>query len=116
MKNAGFNDNWVTENPPRISDTVVLHEPQHDDESWILQAGSRRYIRIQAELARLIQSLTGEHSVEELSRTLGGVWTPANIEAALEKLHGMNLLYTEESKRKNRRFRFEGLHRIQFTL
>lgn len=28
----------------------------------------------------------------------------------------MNLLYTEESKSKNRRFRFEGLHRIQFTL
>ncbi len=116
MKNEEFNDSWVTENPPRISDTVVLHEPQRDDESWILQAGSRRYIRIQAELARLIQSLTGEHSVEELSRTLGGVWTPANIEAALEKLHGMNLLYTEESKRKNRRFRVEGPHRIQFTL
>lgn len=116
MKNTGFNDSWPTENPPRISDAVVLHEPHQDDESWILQAGSRRYIRIQPELARLIQSLTGERSVVELSRTLGGVWTPTNIEAALEKLHGMNLLYTGESKRNSRRFRFEGLHRIQFTL
>ncbi|WP_311776796.1 daptide biosynthesis intramembrane metalloprotease [Trueperella abortisuis] len=116
MKNEESNGSWATANPPRISDTVVLHEPHHNDESWILQSGSRRYIRIQAELARLIQSLTGEHSVEELSRSLGGVWTPANIEAALEKLQDMNLLFTEEPKRKNRRFRMEGLHRIQFTL
>lgn len=101
---------------PLISDDVVLHPPQEDGNPWILQAGTRRYIRIHAEMARLVEHLDGAHSIDGLVGTLGGEWTSKKVEEAVERLRGMGLLESGEARLGEKRFQFEGLHRIQFTL
>ncbi|WP_328861971.1 daptide biosynthesis intramembrane metalloprotease [Streptomyces sp. NBC_00306] len=76
---------------PRLAPRVQVHEPTADGSLWIVQSG-QQYIRVGADMAKLMRSMDGERDHAALVSTLGGPWTEHAVATAVHKLQEMRLL------------------------
>lgn len=77
---------------PRLADDVTVHPPTEPDVPWVVQRGSRQYIRIGKDLGRLMQLLDGARDHAALAEALGEPWTPATVERVVHDLADKQLL------------------------
>ncbi|MFF9472727.1 daptide biosynthesis intramembrane metalloprotease [Streptomyces roseolus] len=102
---------------PRLAPQVLVHEPVEDGQPWIVQSGQQQYIRVGADMARLLRSMDGVRDHAALVRVLGAPWTERDVAAAVGRLQGMRLL--EDGKVRRRRgtwFKYVPPMTLQFTV
>lgn len=88
---------------PRLAADVRVHPPVEEGSPWIIERDGRRYFRVGPDLARLAQSLTGDHDQRELLVVLGRPWSEDVLEGALRQLHGLKLLSDGDAPPPRRR-------------
>ncbi|GCD44725.1 daptide biosynthesis intramembrane metalloprotease [Streptomyces paromomycinus] len=102
---------------PRIAADVAVHEPAEPGAPWVIQRGSNRYFRVQADLARLVQAVDGSRDHAGLAATLGSPWTERDVHTAVRRLAAGGLLDDgSKLRRRNTWFRFVPPLTLQFTL
>lgn len=102
---------------PQLAPDVQLHEPIADDAPWVVQRGSQQYIRVGADMVRLLRVLDGERDHPGLVEALGPPWTEAQVERAVESLHRMRLLEDGQHRRRGSTwFKFVPPLTFQFTV
>ncbi|MYR46548.1 hypothetical protein GTW67_31990 [Streptomyces sp. SID5910] len=102
---------------PQLAPDVQVHEPIADDAPWVVQRGSQQYIRVGADMARLLRALDGERDRPGLVDTLGAPWTEEAVERAVESLRKMRLLEDGQPHRSgNTWFKFVPPLTFQFTV
>lgn len=76
------------------------------------------YLRVGADLARLIEGLDGRSDHEELALRLGPRWSADTVRQAVERLHGAGLIDDGQGKPKDarRRLKFVPPLTVQLTL
>ncbi|MGW6542733.1 daptide biosynthesis intramembrane metalloprotease [Streptomyces massasporeus] len=102
---------------PRLASDVRVHEPITDSAPWVVQRGSQQYLRVGADLVRLLHSMDGKRDHVALVETLGPPWTDADVAEAVERLRKMQLLEDGRThKRGSTWFKFVPPLTLQFTL
>lgn len=101
---------------PELAPHVVVHEPLEADAPWIVQSG-QHYIRVGADMGRLLSILDGEHDHEDLVQRLGPPWTNRDVSDAVARIQRMRLL-KDGRKRKaaGTWFKYTPPMTLQFTL
>ncbi|MER5934758.1 daptide biosynthesis intramembrane metalloprotease [Streptomyces sp. NPDC002054] len=77
---------------PQLAPDVTLHEPIAEDAPWVVQRGAQQYIRVGADMVRLLQAIDGERGHPDLAAELGSPWTEDTVGKAVENLNRMRLL------------------------
>lgn len=77
---------------PRLASDVLVHEPLDAGAPWVVQRGSQQYIRVGADLARLLRAMDGERGYAGLVETLGPPWNEREVGRAVENLREKGLL------------------------
>lgn len=102
---------------PELAPDVTLHPPIGDQGDWFVQRGTRQYFKVQPDLVRLLRSLDGERTVEDLVAALGRPWTAEQVDACLRTAHGAGLLADPARRRRRQgRLRFVPPFTVQLTL
>ncbi|MTE21830.1 hypothetical protein F0L17_22485 [Streptomyces sp. TRM43335] len=101
---------------PRLAPHVVVHEPAEAGTPWIVQAG-QKYLRVGADMGRLLEALDGERDHEGLARRLGAPWTASDVEKAVAQLQRTRLLDDgSEHRPKGTWFKYVPPMTLQFTV
>ncbi len=77
---------------PRLADGVEIMQEPLENGMRVVRTGDGRYIRVAADMARLLTLLDGRRSVDELTGTLAGRWSSEIVETTLERVHAARLL------------------------
>ncbi|MEV5312940.1 daptide biosynthesis intramembrane metalloprotease [Streptomyces sp. NPDC052610] len=84
---------------PRLAPDVRVHAPLATGAPWVVQRGSQQYLRVGADLARLLQVLDGERGHAGLVAELGPPWTEQAVGRAVASLGEKGLLDDGSRKR-----------------
>ncbi len=77
---------------PRLAHDVEVHPPERPEAPWVLRQGERRYIRVGADMAKLLRALDGTRDHAALAETLGPPWSVADVRAVVGQVHRMGLV------------------------
>ena len=78
----------------RLAEGAELLERDTEDAVCVARAPDGRYVRVAADMERLLRALDGRRTAADLARELGPRWTVEAVEAALFRLIAMRLLET----------------------
>ncbi|MFK4070827.1 daptide biosynthesis intramembrane metalloprotease [Streptomyces sp. NPDC029674] len=102
---------------PRPAPDLQVHEPLKEGTPWLVQRGSQHYIRVGADIVRLLRSMDGARDHRALVKALGPPWRESDVARAVERLDRMKLL--EDGARRHRggsRFTYVPPLTFQFTV
>ncbi|GAA2226876.1 hypothetical protein GCM10010430_02620 [Kitasatospora cystarginea] len=102
QESSGTDSEYITH--PRRSDGVLVHPPISTDAPWIIQRGEQ-YLRVGADLARLVAAADGTKGHEALAAALGANWTAAVVDTAVRKLVTAKVFHDGAATRRKRPLR-----------
>lgn len=102
---------------PRLDPRVVVHPPAEEGSPWVVQDRDGKFLRVQKDLARLLQTVDGELDHAGLADELGPPWDTNQVTTVLDQVWERGLLDTGDSPQEpNDLFRFVPPFTFQFTL
>jgi len=102
---------------PRLAPDVLVHEPITDGAPWVVQRGAQQYIRVGADMVRLLRTMDGTRDHADLARALGRPWTAGQVGRAVESLDGKRLLDDGRVRKQSGTwFKFVPPLTLQFTV
>lgn len=104
-------------NRPRRADGVETYPPAAESAPWVVRRGES-YLRVGADLARLLDVLDGLLNHSELAEALGPRWDTTTVGAAVDRLYAADLIADGSRRRlgKKRRVKFVPPLTIQVTV
>ncbi|WP_257578108.1 daptide biosynthesis intramembrane metalloprotease [Streptomyces sp. JJ38] len=105
---------------PRTARRVSVHEPLDEGAPWIVRSGDQ-YIRVGADMARLLLAMDGVRDHARLVEALGPPWTEQAVATAVGRLYAMGLLddgsvRPGRHRRRRELVKFVPPFTVQFTL
>ena len=94
-----------TPGAPGLAPGVEVHEPMADGAPWIVRRVDGQYVRIGADIAKLLKALDGERDAGQLTAALGPPWTERDVDGVLTRLRPMAVLAEPETPGKDGRAR-----------
>ncbi|WP_428952581.1 daptide biosynthesis intramembrane metalloprotease [Streptomyces sp. cg35] len=102
---------------PRLAPDVQVHDPIEDGAPWLVQRGSQHYIRVGADMVRLLRSMDGARDHAGLVQVLGPPWREGDVGRAVERLDRMDLIADGMKRRHSgARFKYVPPLTFQFTV
>lgn len=86
---------------PQLATDVAVHEPIEPGQPWVAQRGTREYLRIGKDLARLMQAMDGQRTTAELAALLGPPWSAETVEQVVRQLAEKKLLADGRRRRRS---------------
>ncbi|QKW10977.1 hypothetical protein HUT18_18170 [Streptomyces sp. NA04227] len=102
---------------PRLASHVQVHAPVEDGSPWIVQSGQAKYMRVGADMGRLLTVLDGARDRRALVETLGPPWNEAVLDGVVGKLNAQGLLDDgTEHRQSGTWFKWVPPMTLQFTV
>lgn len=86
---------------PQLASDVLVHEPSEPGQPWVAQRGTREYLRIGKDLARLMLAMNGQRNATELAELLGPPWTAETVERIVRQLADKRMLADGRRRRRS---------------
>lgn len=77
---------------PDLAPGVEVHEPMADGAPWIVRRVVGQYLRIGADIAKLLRAMDGQRDAGQLTTALGPPWTERDVDGVLTRLRPMAVL------------------------
>ncbi len=87
-----FDEPRAAVGPMRQREGLVIHEPESNDQPWVVELPEGRYVRVGAHAAQLLQAADGTSHPDVISRRLGRPWTVDLVQTNLDRLAAAGLL------------------------
>ncbi|WP_420122686.1 daptide biosynthesis intramembrane metalloprotease [Nakamurella sp.] len=82
----------VTTRAPGLAPGVEVHEPMAAGAPWVVRRVDGGYLRVGADVGRLLRTLDGRQDAGALAATLGPPWTEPDVDGVLRRLAPLSVL------------------------
>lgn len=93
----------VAADPPRLSREIELIPPMEGSADWFIRRGTRQYFKIKPDLARLVATIDGTTTKQQIVAELGESWDLAQVDLGVQLLAKADVLEGQRPPRRRGR-------------